>query len=278
MTPFFIDLFKANGLSGVSYAEPYAGGAGAAINLLLGEYVERILINDASVPVFSFWKYIKEENSRFVNAILDCNVTLTEWQKMHTIVKTTNVPSFDLAFATFFLSRTNRSGILNAGPIGGSTCELQEKATYKIDCRFNKEELARRVSDIGKKKKHIIVTNKDAIKFLKDLKGKNLFVYLDPPYYKKGQSLYLDYYKHSDHQILADYLKTTTKFKWLLSYDCVDEIKTMYTDFLLYTFNLNYTAQRIKVGQELLVHSKDLLMPTQMNIARKDRQLPIKQL
>ena len=275
MTPFFIDLFKANDMSDISYAEPYAGGAGAAINLLLDGYVQRILINDASIPVFSFWKYIKKENSHFIDAILDCNVSLTDWKRMHNIVKTAKEPSFELAFATFFLSRTNRSGIINAGPIGGSSKQQQNKATYKIDCRFNKEDLARRVADIGKKKTHIVVSNKDAIKFLKDLKGKNLFVYLDPPYYKKGQSLYLDYYKHGDHQALANYLRKVEKFKWLLSYDYVDEIREMYSDFDLYTFDLNYTAQTAKLGKELLTHSKTLKLPTSLNIARKGHSINI---
>lgn len=278
MTPFFIDLFKTNDMIDISYAEPYAGGAGAAINLLLGGNVSRILINDASVSIYSFWKYVKEENQQFIDTILDCDVTLGEWKRMHAIVKDCQTPSFELAFATFFLSRTNRSGILNAGPIGGSSQQQQDKATYKIDCRFNKQDLAKRVEDIGRKKSHIVVTNKDAIKFLKDLKGKNLFVYLDPPYYENGQSLYLNYYKSNDHQILADYLKFTKKFKWLLSYDNVSEIREMYSDFDLYTFTLNYTAQKVKCGKELLTHSKNLAMPELMSIVRKDKNIPINKL
>ncbi|MCH3994301.1 MAG: DNA adenine methylase [Prevotella sp.] len=265
-------------MSDITYAEPYAGGAGAAINLLLGGYVSRILINDASVSIYSFWKYVKEENQRFIDAIQDCDVTLEEWKKMHSIVKCCKTPSFELAFATFFLSRTNRSGILNAGPIGGSSLEQQDKATYKIDCRFNKRNLAKRVEDIGRKKSHIVVTNKDAIKFLKDLKGKNHFVYLDPPYYEKGKSLYLDYYKRSNHQILAEYLKATTKFRWILSYDNVPEIRNMYSCFDLYTFALNYTAQRIKIGKELLTHSRNLIMPSSMSISRENSRIPIEKI
>lgn len=276
MTSFFIDLFKVNNLCGVSYAEPYAGGAGAAINLLLNGYVNRILINDASVPVYSFWKYIKDENSRFIDTILNCKVNLNTWKTMHDIVKYYKEPCFELAFAVFFLSRTNRSGILNGGPIGGASEQNQISAPYKIDCRFNKIDLAKRIENIGRKRSHIVVTNKDAIKFLKDLKKcDNLFVYLDPPYYKKGKSLYLDYYNHKDHEDLACYLKKTLKFKWVLSYDCVEEIKALYSDFPLYTFNLNYTVQKVKIGQELLTHSKNIVMPTTMNIARKGKNIII---
>jgi len=269
MTPFFVDLFRANGLSCVSYAEPYAGGAGAAINLLLGEYVEHILINDANPAIFSFWKYVTEDNQRFVDEILNCKVNLTEWEKMHNLIKSSSTPSFELGFAAFFLSRTNRSGILNAGPIGGNTQAKQDAANYKIDCRFNKKDMAKRVEDIGRKSSRITVTNKDAIQFLQELKSENLFVYLDPPYFKQGKSLYLDYYKPQDHIALAEFLRNTDQFNWILSYDCVDEIKEIYSDFDLYTFELNYTAQQVRTGKELLIHSRQLTMPSTMNIARK---------
>jgi DNA adenine methylase len=275
MTPLFIDILNVNKLHDVTYAEPYAGGAGAAINLLLGNYVSRILINDASPAIYSFWKYVKEDNQRFVDAILNCDVDLTNWKRMHDILKSGDKPSFDLGFATFFLSRTNRSGILNAGPIGGATEESQYKAHYKINCRFNKSELAKRVEAIGKHSKQIVVTNKDAIKFLKDLKGKNMFVYLDPPYYKKGQSLYLDYYKADDHKILGEYLLNTNKFKWVLSYDNVKEIREIYKSLDLYFFYINYTAQNLKVGNELLTHSRNIRMPETPIIKMKEKNIPL---
>ena len=132
MTPFFIDLMQANNLNGVTYAEPYAGGAGTATNLLLNNNVDRILINDASICIYSFWRYLIEQNERFIDTILETPVTLDSWRHFHNLVRTADQPSFDLGFATFFLSRTNRSGILTAGPIGGSTEEKQETAPFRL--------------------------------------------------------------------------------------------------------------------------------------------------
>lgn len=275
MTSFFIDIFKANEMRGVTYAEPYAGGAGTAINLLLLEEVDKIMINDANICVYSFWKYVITETQRFIDRIMTCSVDLATWEVMHNLVKEAVTPSFELGFATFFLSRTNRSGILNAGPIGGSTPQKQEKAVYKINCRFNREELVMRVLEIGKRKDQIIVSHKDAIKFLKDLKGENKFVYLDPPYYDKGKSLYLDYYQHDNHKELSDYLHMTRKFRWILSYDNVSNIRELYKDFNLYKFSLSYTAQNVKQGSELLTHSRDLLLPEYMHIRRKGNDIPL---
>lgn len=270
MTPFFIDLIKVNGLRDVHYAEAYAGGAGTAVNLLLGGHVDKILINDANVCIYSFWKYLVEENDRFVKAVADVSVDLDNWHYYHDFLKSADMPSFELGFATFFLSRTNRSGILTAGPIGGATEEKQEAAAYKIDCRFNKSDLISRISKIGQCRTSIEVSNQDAIEFLKGLpSGTCNLVYLDPPYFKQGKSLYLNYYSKKDHQILSEYLSQADNFRWVLSYDNVNEIREFYKNFDLYEFQLSYTAQCVKRGSELLTHSEDLRIPSGIIVKRK---------
>lgn len=275
MTPFFIDLLKANSMKKVVYAEPYAGGAGTAINLLLNDIVERILINDANICVYSFWHYLLATKSNFLQRVKDTDVTLEEWYKQKEIIKNAQVPSFEVGFATFFLSRTNRSGILTAGPIGGNTQEKQKKASYKIDCRYNKNELCDRMSKIIDYSDKIEVSNKDAIVFLKEISGDNVIVYLDPPYYVNGKSLYMNYYKHKDHLLLSEHLKLTDNYKWILSYDNALEIRNMYKGFDLYKFELSYTAQNVKKGSELLTHSKQLILPENMCIRRTSTNIAL---
>ena len=278
-TPLFIDLIKVNELKGVSYAEPYAGGAGTAINLLLGGYVDRIFINDASIGIYSFWRYVLEESDSFIKTILETPVDLEHWRYFHEFVKTAKCPSFELGFATFFLSRTSRSGILTAGPIGGTTEEKQNRAKYRIDCRYNKTDLISRIQKISKHRGNIVVSNKDAIDFLITLPedGMNL-VYLDPPYFNQGKYLYLNYYSSDDHKFLSEYLSQTTNFRWVLSYDNVAEIRDFYKCFDLYEFQLNYTAQRIKYGSELLTHSPDLKMPNELLIRRRRNNIVLRKI
>lgn len=260
MTPFLIDLFRQNGFENVVYAEPYAGGAGAAINLLLGNNVNNIIINDANIGIYSFWHYLLTEPERFIQIIQDIPVTLTEWYHQKEVLKTSIVPSFDLGVATFFLSRTNRSGVIKGGPIGGTTPEHQQQAKYKIDCRFNKNSLLPRLQSIVQERERITVYNLDALDFLRIIE-EHTFVYLDPPYYVKGKSLYMNHYKEEDHQQLANYLLHEAAFSWLLSYDDTPQIREKYQALELYRFPLNYTVSEKRTGYELLTLSPQLIFP-----------------
>ena len=267
MTNFFVDLFHRNGLQGIVYAEPYAGGAGAAINLLLNGHVNEIMINDANIGVYSFWYYLIHDSEHFIQVVQNIPVTLSEWHKQKEIITNGEKPSFELGVATFFMSRTNRSGVILGGSIGGSTEEKQNNAKYKIDCRFNKKELTQRLKTIAAKKDHIKVTNEDALDFLRQLNN-NVFVYLDPPYYVKGKSLYMNHYTGKDHEKLAYYLQNEADFNWVLSYDDVSQIRNLYAHSELYRFPLRYTVSKKQIGYELLTHSANIRFPECLEIRR----------
>lgn len=267
MTNFFVNLFRENGLQNIVYAEPYAGGAGAAINLLMQNVVDDIVINDANIGIFSFWNSLINDSKRFIQAINDIPVTIMEWHRQRTILKTSVEPSFELGVAVFFLSRTNRSGVITGGAIGGATEERQNAAKYKIDCRFNKMELLQRLRAISERKAHIRVSNMDALDFLRTIDNK-VFVYLDPPYYAKGKCLYMNHYTDDDHARLADFLQHEAEFRWVLSYDDVPQIRELYATQNLYRFPLKYTVEMKRTGYELLTHSLNLRFPQKLQIKR----------
>lgn len=270
MTNFFIDLFAENRLTNIVYVEPYAGGAGAAINLLLRKHVDRIIINDANSGIYSFWYALLNESARFIQTINDIPVTLDEWHHQKEILKSTKSPSFELGVATFFLSRTNRSGVISGGAIGGTTTEKQNSAKYKIDCRFNKPDLLARLNAIVNQKERITICNQDALHFLKNL-NEDVFVYLDPPYYIKGKYLYMNHYTDKSHKELADLLQHDANFKWVLSYDDTPQIRSMYEKLELFRFPLTYTVKERQVGYELLTHSESLKIPEEKIIRRNQR-------
>lgn len=269
LTPFFRELFHMNNMEHVVYAEPYAGGVGAGINLLLLKEIERLVINDANKGIYSFWRAVVEDGERLIETIQATPVTLEEWRKQKAIVNQDGDPSFELGFATLFLSRTNRSGILNAGPIGGGTQESQDRAIYKMDCRFNKERIIDQIQAIAAHRDQIRVHNEDAMDFLRGLHDDNLFVYLDPPYYEQGKALYLSYYKPEDHKRLADYLCGEAQFRWVLSYDNVAPIREMYAGQDCYTFELNYSAADKKKGSEFMTHSEGIVFPEEIKRAKR---------
>ncbi len=266
MTSFFIDLFKYNDMKDIVYVEPFAGGAGAAVNLLVSGNVKSICINDANVGIYSFWKSLVSEPERLIAKVFETPVTLSEWRFQRDIYKNSDSPSLELGFAVFFLSRTNRSGIISAGPIGGSSDEKQASAKYKIDCRFNKKDLIKRMERIAENANSIQVYNMDALDFI-NIIPENAFVYLDPPYFVKGQCLYMNHYTECDHHNLSESLKSAS-FKWLLSYDDVSKIREIYQGFDLYNFPLAYTASNVRNGVELITHSRNIKFPERPVIKR----------
>lgn len=264
LSSFFASIIKLNGICDGVYAEPFAGGAGAALNLLLLEYVHNIVINDADYNIYCFWKTILKQTDKFNKRIKDVKVSLYTWRRQRNILADSkNHTPFEVGFATFFLNRCNMSGIINAGPIGGR----EQKGRWKIDARFNKEDLIKRIERIAHYSNRIKVYNKDAIDFLTKFSLENCdtnsLIYLDPPYYVQGKNLYLNYYQHADHLVLSEYIKNHLTANWVLSYDNVPEILDFYSDNKHSQYNLRYSANNAKVGMEIMFFSDNLIIPKQ---------------
>jgi len=269
--PFVKALFEANNLTG-DYLEPYAGGAAVALDLLYSGYCKNIHINDYDIAVFHFWKSIIEETESFLKLINDTPVTIEEWHKQKYILsKPQDFSQLEHGFATFFLNRTNRSGILKGGVIGGKN----QNGNYKLDVRFNKENLSKRIEKIGCHSNRIKVYNYDALELLNkvdNLLPKDSLIYLDPPYYVKGQGLYRNFYVHKNHVQIREALdKITTK--WIVSYDNCQEIKEIYNGYKQEDYDLNYSAYFKMKGSEVMIYCKTIT-PIDMSI-KKSSQLSL---
>ena len=258
LSKFFSKICVENNING-HYIEPYAGGASIALYLLIENKIRKITINDYDRSIYAFWYSILNNTEEFCSLIRKTPVTMNEWKKQKEIQKNKNTVSlFELGFSTFFINRTNISGIINAGPIGGA----KQKSEYKINCRFNKKELIKRIKLIASLKERINLSNLDAIKLI-DLVNKasmmeNSLIYFDPPYFLKGPSLYMNYYKRNDHEKLAEEIKKL-KIKWIVSYDDAKEIKQIYRWVKkISKFNLIHSASRPKIGKEILFFSDRL--------------------
>lgn len=252
-------IFDFNGLNG-HYAEPYAGGAGVALNLLFSEYARKIYINDKSRSIFAFWHSVVHENERLAMAIETATVTMDEWHRQKDIQRNReSADIFELGYSTFFMNRTNRSGIIGGGVIGG----LNQSGVWKLDVRFGRQKLAERIRKIGRYKNRIAVTNLDAIDFITDvvptLPAKSL-LNLDPPYYLKGQCVYDNFYNHDDHVAIAA-IVTKLAGNWIVTYDNVEAISELYKNFRQTEYGLTYTAGTKQRGTELMIFSENLRVP-----------------
>lgn len=241
-----------------TYIEPFAGGAGIAMQLLLENDVESIVINDYDKAIYSIWRAILTQGEEFIVRIEEAILNIDEWHRQKEIyLNSSNKYSLDLAFASFYLNRSNRSGILGAGPIGG----FDQTGNYLIDARFNKSMLINRIIKIIENKHRIKIYNKESLKFIDQILPKytdNALVYFDPPYYNKGHELYKNFYSNNDHVLLGNKIANCNLPFWMISYDNVDAIKEIYNDFLQYEFSLNYSLINSSVGKEVLILSNDL--------------------
>ena len=253
--PFVSNLILENGLVGCKYIEPYAGGAGLALRLLYEEFAESIVINDLDPLVYAFWSACINQADRLIKWIEKTPVTVGTWKKCKaTIRQQKNADSFELATAFFFLNRTNISGVLSGGVIGG----LQQTGSYKIDARYNKLELMRKIEKVARFSNRITVASLDGVNLINDYVkyAKETFIYLDPPYYEKGSNLYLNAYKEADHIKLSGYVKKLST-PWLLSYDNHSFITNLYNPFEKRAYKLQHSTSN-KIGDEVLVFSNRL--------------------
>ena len=257
LTNFFFYVIDNNQISNCTYIEPFAGGAGAALTLLFLEKVQKIVINDLDKSIYAFWKAILCNTDRFLEKIIETDITIEEWHKQREIYKNKRSSLFNRGFSTFFLNRTNRSGIIEARPIGG----MDQRGKWKIDARFNKSNLIERIERIALFKSRISVFNLDGIELMKQVHKKpNILIYIDPPYFENGSSLYLNHYKKHNHIELSCFLNSNPNFNWLLTYDNVPEIIALYPKRRKIKFNLNYHVSKPKKCQEILIKSDNITL------------------
>lgn len=253
----------------ITYIEPFAGGAGVALSLLIEGSVNKIVINDYDKAIYSFWRALKEAPQELIGLIEHTPLTIDEWKHQKEIYCTKGKRySVELGFAAFYLNRTNRSGILSAGPIGG----YNQNGNYGIDARFNRDALIGRIQEIAKYKSQIMVYNKEIRSFINGVIPKfqeNAFVYFDPPYYKNGQRLYKNSFSPTDHADIAHSIATGVECPWVITYDDVSELREIYSDFVLRQYNLNYSAANKGKGSEIIIFKDHDLLPMPDEIRKR---------
>ena len=251
---------EVNDLQGGTYIEPYAGGASVALSLLYSKHAGRIKINDIDRSIYAFWYSVLNETEELCRRIQDTTVKMDTWQAQREVqLQKADADLVDLGFSTFFLNRTNRSGILSGGVIGGK----EQTGNYLMDARYNKRDLIERIEHVAGYEDVIELTSMDAVELIKRYKrtpSAKTLVYLDPPYYVKGRDLYLNYYYDDDHRDIANAIKNY-KGKWIISYDAVDFIKELYAEFRQKEYYLSYSAGNPAKGKEIMVYSEGLTIP-----------------
>lgn len=254
LAKYISHILKLNKLYNVTYCEAFCGGAGVAITLLLKNNVDRIILNDSDPAIYSIWYAILNDFDRFVSRIQQIPVTIEEWHSQHKIYNSLKYQigySFELAIAAFFLNRTNHSGIIEGGPIGG----YEQKSNHKINCRFNKDSLLNKFDNIHALNNRIELYNYDGIEFIHRIiepLQENIFTFFDPPYFKQGKNLYKNSLNYEYHNNLTHIIQNLRHHHWIVTYDDAEEIRKLYANCTGWNYTIHYTANLKRKESELM--------------------------
>ena len=271
----FLAIFLThNKLNHAKFIEPFCGGAGASLSLLLGGYVSEIHINDKNFALYCFWEQLINNTDHLLDMVYSTKPTIDEWHKQreiyfNSINSNAEFSKLEYGYSAFYLNRTNRSGVLGAGPIGGQ----DQTGKYKIDCRYTVSTLIKKLERIAAVKDSIFVYNEDCITFLERFNTPkeydNSFIYLDPPYVKEGRNIYSKNFCFDDaqHESLKDYI-VSHKNRWLISYDDHPLIHELYSKHGARAVEFSYVMNQAKVGKELMIADSRLRMPESLFTAQ----------
>lgn len=259
LSNFVMHLLKINNIENGIYCEPFSGGAGVAMELLLNNKVNKVILNDYDIGIYSIWYAILNDTEDFIKLITDTPITIEQWKtqkEIYSTLKNNQNYSIELAFATYFLNRTNVSGIVEGGPIGG----YSQGAKDKLDCRFKKTKLIDKINQIASKKAAIELHNLDASiligEVIKNQNTEELLTFFDPPYYKQGKNLYTNFFTDDDHKSLANKIQSLENHFWITTYDLHPNIQKMYEGTVQREYSLRYSANRVRKEREYLFHNQ----------------------
>ena len=271
--PLVRDILECNGLIGQTYIEPFAGGAGLALKLLLRGDVKRIVINDFDPSIYAFWYSVIEHTAEFCELIRISPLTIDEWNRQKEIFSRQDAADpLSLGFSTFFLNRTNISGVIKGGLIGG----IQQNGNYQMDARFTKATSIKKIEDIARYKSNIHIYNLDAQVLLSPAwlgQYYKVLINFDPPYVKKGSKLYKNAFEEADHRGLAEKIANCHR-KWIVTYDICPLIAEIYSGFRHGFLDVSYSISTPKAAKEYIFYSDNLKVPEGEKIFCPQKKTP----
>lgn len=260
MAGLLSQIRSLNGLGERALAEPFAGGAGAALTLLYLEETHEIYVNDADAAIHDFWWTLVNRPTLFIDMLTKTRVSMAEWYRQRDVYRNGGrVSRLRRGFSAFYLNRCNRSGIImNGGPIGG----VKQTGEWRLDARFNKSELRRRCEKVAEYRDRVHVSCRDGIEFIASLDAEATLFFIDPPYFVKGKMLYLNALDEEYHAYLAARLKSMADAAWVLTYDDCPEIRRMYRGWAtIRPFSLRYSTAERRSGKEVLIAPRWMRLP-----------------
>jgi DNA adenine methylase len=276
LAPYVAGVIEENFLTGCSFYEPFAGGSAVSLELLRLGYINTTTLLERDPLIYAFWWCVCNQFDDFLAAIRAAKVDLDTWNSLLPLREVDNPQKTEysllqLGVAGLFFNRTNFSGVMGAGPIGG----LSQKSKYKIDCRFNKDSITASLNALRPLAARIKIEFADSLQWLSEnssrLNPQESFVYVDPPYYGQGKKLYRHFFNDEQHKTLAELL-TKASYPWLLSYDDAPFVRELYANAKLQPIYLDYRVKSSRLAQEIVLSNLEIPPPVYEGFSNTELQ------
>jgi DNA adenine methylase len=259
----------------IEYREPFFGGGGIGLDFLnCHPKLHNIWINDKDTGIACLWtsviqfpEYLKQKVKNFIPSISQFDEFKKELTQNSLFPMQQN-EIVEHGFKKLAIHQMSYSGLgtKSGGPLGGRRGLIQS-VKYPINCRWSPTYICKKIDKIHTQLSRHTIKNQsctclDFENIISD--NTNALIYLDPPYYIKGNSLYQCGLTVEDHQRLARLLKQS-RHLWVLSYDDCEEIKKLYDWAHIQPINnVNYTItksrQSPKIKSELLIYPRNFTL------------------
>lgn len=146
---------------------------------------------------------------------------------------------------------------------------LNQQGAYKIDARFNKVGLIKKIRAIAARKEQIILSNMDAQELIKSNyleRFNDAFINFDPPYVNKGYQLYKNAFTEEDHGSLSQEIATLTNQQWIVTYDICPLVTDLYKNYRCSYLDVTYSVNRNKKAKEYIFFSNTLCLPDYIEV------------
>ena len=233
------------------FREPFVGGG--SIFIAVKQRIlkkRRYIINDINSDLMCFWNILKKDPPLFKNEVEKLKNQYTDGKQLFNYIKNLkNISPFEKAIRYFILNRISFSGLVDAG---GYSNESFEK-------RFNKSVIDQ-IIPLGKLISDVEI-EQGYYKNIIDKPGKNIFIFIDPPYMKNIKSKLYGrngiLHEIFDHEKLA-YELSRCSHRWLATLDDCREIREYYNYAYIYEWTHQYgmnnvNKEKAKKGKELFI-------------------------